>query len=167
MITCNRRSMVAGTTARDALVATCALAAIILVAFGGVGRDGSRDEIVRDYLRGSWVPMSAMFLLLTTYLSLPFGISRSSTFQQWKIFFVAATIIGFLMPTVIAINNPASFPPRLVNTEGLKQAPKQSQKNIIYSSQPEMSLRRKSDEQNVLRIRLVVCSCMKASCARH
>eukprot|EP00291_Cryptomonas_curvata_P021640 CAMPEP_0172172742 /NCGR_PEP_ID=MMETSP1050-20130122/12626_1 /TAXON_ID=233186 /ORGANISM="Cryptomonas curvata, Strain CCAP979/52" /LENGTH=1504 /DNA_ID=CAMNT_0012844337 /DNA_START=29 /DNA_END=4543 /DNA_ORIENTATION=- len=146
----------AGTAAagsRNALVATCALAALFLIAFGGISScEWSREEIVTDHLRATWVLMSALFLLLTTYLSLPFGISRSSSFQHGRTCFVVATIIGFLMPTVIAINNPASFPPRLVNTEGLKQTSRQSQKNMFHSSQPELSLRM-SDDHNILRIR--------------
>jgi hypothetical protein len=151
----------AGTAAagfRNALVATCALAALYLIAFGGISCDWSREEIVRDNVRGTWVPMSALFLLLTTYFSLPFGISRSSSFQHGRTCFVAATIIGFLMPTVIAINNPASFPPRLVNTEGLKQTSRQSLSTVFHLSQPELPPRRMSDEHNILRIRPVDCT---------
>jgi hypothetical protein len=148
--------MAAATGSRNVLVATCALAALYLIAFGRISRDWqSQDEVVRDNLQGAWVPMSAMFLLLTTYFSLPFGISRSSTFQHGRTCFVVATIIGFLMPTVIAINNPASFPPRLINTEGLKQTSRQSQKIVVHSSHPDLSLRRMSDEHHILRIRPV------------
>ena len=106
---------------RGAIISFCALASLGMMALGGTASAWSRDAVSLNHVLPS---MSAMFLLFTTYFSLPFSISQNFSIKQAKTLFVLATILGLMMPAVVAISNPASYPPRLVNIDGLKQSPR-------------------------------------------
>jgi hypothetical protein len=95
------------------MAALCALASLALMIPGGLQVDWSCEAIGQ-----SLFPAPAMFLLFTLYYALPFSSSRPTSFQKaknCKNMFALATAIGLLMPSVIAINNPAAYPPPLVN----------------------------------------------------
>ena len=102
-------------------------------------------------------PISALFLMFASYFALPFSSSRLASFQQARTMFVYATIVGLLMPTVIAINSPASYPPRLVNTDGLMQTSRHSMARSAIISKVAVNLQTAAAPQP-LRIRLVLSS---------
>ena len=139
---------------RDAMVSSCGTAALLaMITLGVMGVGCSRETITFGQIL---VPMPAMFLLFMCYFALPFYSSRNTKFQHAKTMFVLATTIGFLMPTVIAVGSPTSYPPRLLNTNGLAQSTRDSLHKGAGSLKSALSLRPTVTE--ALRIRHVLAT---------